>query len=368
MWKANYLHIWRNPRIVEIRRKRHLFWDPLQNYGPPQQGWFLFYLQFEYCWVDWLLAGAIHSDYCLIYLYGSILDITTFIPNHPGSPESLMEAAGSDASEQFHDIGHSVHAIALLHEHIIWTDDKASTINNEKDLSTTKQDIRAITSIYSNKIRRYRQSRHHFTNYQSLMNIDRIKVLQIANNFNELDFTNPYPSPEYSTVHTSVSILSNPLSLAPPDDINTNTSSSADLSPFSPGTPDQEHNHSRLHPLDSSRQRLLLLKQSSTVRRSGSSSICWHLGMGMGSSNLNECFAASGQPRIDHVIRTMLPSIGGFHDCCKNIVDGASQVQVLDYQYKVKHFGQPRAIFDPLEQSWMVWWTCCGAGTLVSLE
>jgi hypothetical protein len=29
-----------------------------------------------------------------------------------------------------------------------------------------------------------------------------------------------------------------------------------------------------------------------------------------------------------------------------------------------KHFGRPRVFFDPVEQRWWCWWTCCGQGEM----
>lgn len=41
-------------------------------------------------------------------------DITDFMHQHPGSPETLMENAGADASEFFEDVGHSLDARGLM--------------------------------------------------------------------------------------------------------------------------------------------------------------------------------------------------------------------------------------------------------------
>ena len=38
------------------------------------------------------------------------------------------------------------------------------------------------------------------------------------------------------------------------------------------------------------------------------------------------------------------PTVGGYYSC------------PLD----VPHFGRARACYDPLQQRWVVWWTCCG--------
>lgn len=59
------------------------------NFNEPRQGWMRFYIDFEYCWIDWLLAGFNTETMCLIGLHGCILDVTSFLNEHPGSPETI---------------------------------------------------------------------------------------------------------------------------------------------------------------------------------------------------------------------------------------------------------------------------------------
>jgi hypothetical protein len=72
-------------------------WDPYANWGPPAQGWFHFYLRFELCWVNWLLAGLCTQAKCCVGIHGSIFDVTDFLSLHPGSPE-VMDFSGCDST------------------------------------------------------------------------------------------------------------------------------------------------------------------------------------------------------------------------------------------------------------------------------
>lgn len=101
LWKVTYGTMWAHERFAEIRRVRGIVWNPtmgcdylgeldtdnpfqnkISNFRPPQ-GWLHFYLEFGFCWMDWLLAGCCTQDYCLIGLYGSLYNITNFLPDHP---------------------------------------------------------------------------------------------------------------------------------------------------------------------------------------------------------------------------------------------------------------------------------------------
>ena len=115
LWMQRYRHLWVDSRIEEIRRLRGIKWDPTDSNTLflPKHGWLYFYLEFEFSWLDWLLAGCNTEDCCLIGLQGAILDVTEFLPRHPGSGESLTEAAGGDATDVFSDIGHSSFATGI---------------------------------------------------------------------------------------------------------------------------------------------------------------------------------------------------------------------------------------------------------------
>jgi hypothetical protein len=119
LWMEHFSETWFCEEIEGIRRSRGIHWDPRRS-APPTQGWFRFYLEFEFAWVDWLLAGFCTEERCLVSLHGAILDITNFIHDHPGSPESLTEHSGGDATDTFTDIGHSSLAQRLAKVFVIW--------------------------------------------------------------------------------------------------------------------------------------------------------------------------------------------------------------------------------------------------------
>ena len=104
LWIMTFGAMWNDPNLVKIREMRGITWNSIdqnqevtQNFEShgvrnslytkkcprPPQGWLIFYKEFEFCWMDWLLAGCCTQGYCLIGLYGSLYDITNFLPEHP---------------------------------------------------------------------------------------------------------------------------------------------------------------------------------------------------------------------------------------------------------------------------------------------
>ena len=68
------------------------------------------YFRFSLCYLDYLLAGHYSSACCLVGLGGNMYDMTHFLDHHPGSPETVMVHAGSDASDTFASVRHTVRA------------------------------------------------------------------------------------------------------------------------------------------------------------------------------------------------------------------------------------------------------------------
>ena len=66
-----------------------------------------FYFRFGLGYLNYVLAGQNTHERCLIGIHGNIYDITHFITNHPGSPDTLLVHAGRDASRFFDDMDHS---------------------------------------------------------------------------------------------------------------------------------------------------------------------------------------------------------------------------------------------------------------------
>lgn len=117
LWKIRYGETWK--KLEPIRNYRNISWNPYEAHRRPPQGWRLFVEEFEFCWIDWLLAGCNTSECCMIGLEGRILDITSFLPFHPGSPETILCNAGGDVTRFFNDVGHSITARDISEAYIV---------------------------------------------------------------------------------------------------------------------------------------------------------------------------------------------------------------------------------------------------------
>ena len=70
-------------------------------------------------WIDWVLAGLNTNKFCAVGVEGCVVDMTSFLSRHPGSPETLLFAAGADVTSFFNDIGHSYDARQIAKELLI---------------------------------------------------------------------------------------------------------------------------------------------------------------------------------------------------------------------------------------------------------
>lgn len=105
------VHCARSP----FSRKHGLTTDPRRLFlNTPSQGWKTFFSEFEVSWLDWVAAGKNSEASCMVGLHGRLYDITEFMHSHPGSPETLMDNSGADATDLFEDIGHSLDARSLM--------------------------------------------------------------------------------------------------------------------------------------------------------------------------------------------------------------------------------------------------------------
>eukprot|EP00929_Paragymnodinium_shiwhaense_P000735 TRINITY_DN100971_c0_g1_i1.p1 TRINITY_DN100971_c0_g1~~TRINITY_DN100971_c0_g1_i1.p1 ORF type:complete len:151 (+),score=25.77 TRINITY_DN100971_c0_g1_i1:56-454(+) len=59
------------------------------------------------------------EESCWIAVNGKVYDVTRFLENHPGGPETILEVAGKDATEEFEDVGHSKAARKDLEDYLI---------------------------------------------------------------------------------------------------------------------------------------------------------------------------------------------------------------------------------------------------------
>lgn len=184
LWLQTYGDVWRNSKIRKIRESRGIYWDPLQNFGPPQQGWFHFFLLFEVSWMDWLLAGFCTPTCCLVSVNHFILDLTKFVDEHPGSRETLMDGAGCDASETFAEIGHTTYAVGLIKNLYIWSfNDFDTTPVREEGFGSdwlANVEKESIGGGFKEFKRKERLPSKLFTKLHAQMKLNRMKVLNHA--------------------------------------------------------------------------------------------------------------------------------------------------------------------------------------------
>jgi hypothetical protein len=70
-----------------------------------------FYFTFGLAFCDYITAGQNRVDSCLVSLGGAIYDMTSFVLQHPGSPETVLVNAGKDATPMFRSVRHSTSAL-----------------------------------------------------------------------------------------------------------------------------------------------------------------------------------------------------------------------------------------------------------------
>ena len=133
-WKDHiyeYTELFNHVEIIEISG---VYPPCLDSEIRGTQGWKVFFSEFEASWVGWVAAGQNSEHCCLVGLHGRIYDITDFMHSHPGSPETLMDNAGADATEFFEDVGHSSLARDLMK-----TLDSVGPTSSERVLASTAQ-------------------------------------------------------------------------------------------------------------------------------------------------------------------------------------------------------------------------------------
>lgn len=59
---------------------------------------------------------AVHNkiDSCWMVIKNVVYDVTTFLDEHPGGVDIMLQSAGTDATEAFESIGHSDEASDML--------------------------------------------------------------------------------------------------------------------------------------------------------------------------------------------------------------------------------------------------------------
>ena len=92
--------------------------------------------------IPWSLALRNTTQSCFVGLYNGVYGITSFLSKHPGSVETLLIHAGSDASRTFEAVGHSTRARSLADTMCVWRMKPLNGSSNhsaKKDVSITEQ-------------------------------------------------------------------------------------------------------------------------------------------------------------------------------------------------------------------------------------
>ncbi|XP_056268048.1 cytochrome b5 isoform X2 [Pseudoliparis swirei] len=118
----------------------------------------------KYYTLEEIRAHSLSSDAWLI-IHDNVYDITSFVEEHPGGEEVLLEQAGSDATESFEDVGHSTDAREMLQQYYIGEvhmDDRKkeqtkdeNKVNSGESSSWTTWLISAIIAVVVGVVYRY---------------------------------------------------------------------------------------------------------------------------------------------------------------------------------------------------------------------
>ncbi|CAN0067796.1 cytochrome b5-like [Lampetra fluviatilis] len=75
-----------------------------------------------------------------IILHDNVYDVSSFLDQHPGGEEVLLEQAGGDGTESFEDVGHSRDARELLPQYLVGhlhPDERKNTETKDIFITTT---------------------------------------------------------------------------------------------------------------------------------------------------------------------------------------------------------------------------------------
>ena len=78
----------------------------------------------------------------LMIIHNDVYNVSTFLSDHPGGEEVLMDHAGTDASSSFDDIGHSEEAHELMKKYFVGTLDGKSAKADKKKTTTQTSNIK----------------------------------------------------------------------------------------------------------------------------------------------------------------------------------------------------------------------------------
>ncbi|KAJ8598793.1 hypothetical protein CTAYLR_010192 [Chrysophaeum taylorii] len=115
--------------------------------APPGTPWKLFYSQYAVTWLEHALVGANLEDSRVhVGIRGALYDVTTFASSHPGSADTLLDFAGSDATQTFEAVGHSTVASGLMSSMLIVSRPKTGSLALVKaDIDHAKSRLSKLT-------------------------------------------------------------------------------------------------------------------------------------------------------------------------------------------------------------------------------
>lgn len=93
----------------------------------------------KYYTLEEIKAHNMSKDVWLI-IHDKVYNITSFLEEHPGGEEVLVEQAGADATESFEDVGHSTDAREMLIQYYIGElhmDDRKKDCAKEEFITTS---------------------------------------------------------------------------------------------------------------------------------------------------------------------------------------------------------------------------------------
>ena len=94
-----------------------------------------FYFCFATCYLSYVLASHNTTTSCLVGLGGHVYDMTSFLPAHPGSQETVLVHAGRCATTFFAGIRHSYTAQKLAQKLCVLVDTRRLQGGNHRHLS-----------------------------------------------------------------------------------------------------------------------------------------------------------------------------------------------------------------------------------------
>ncbi|GLT36954.1 hypothetical protein SLA2020_112990 [Shorea laevis] len=79
------------------------------------------------------------KDDCWIVIDGKVYDVISYLDEHPGGDDVVVEATAKDATDDFEDVGHSESARELLQNFCIGELDKSAPTIPELEISSKKK-------------------------------------------------------------------------------------------------------------------------------------------------------------------------------------------------------------------------------------